>query len=147
MQTYHPQSPLPQTLSIGEKLGVVVHSSQDVPRALSQGLPLKSLTFLAEQLAVSQLEMLRLTDISEASLRRRRKTGHFLPQESERIYRYAEVFQAALELFEDEVAARDWLKRPRGYFQDTAPLEVARSEYGARRVLLFIAQLEAGTYV
>ena len=147
MNTYHPPIPLPLELPIAGLLGVPLHSSQDIPHALRVGLPFSSLSNLAKQLELSQTEALHLTDISEASLRRRRKVGLFSSEESERIFRYAEVVQAAFDLFGDEESARGWLKRPRAYFQEQSPLEVARSEYGARKLLEYIAQLEVGSYL
>ncbi len=146
-ETYRSDPPAVATLPVGERLGLRFHSAQDIPEALSAGLPLESLTRLGEQLGLSQAETLNLVAISEASLRRRRKQGHFTSEESERLYRFADLLQAVQELFEDEGAAVGWLKRPRAYFQDRTPLEVARSEYGARKVLEFIAQLEVGAYV
>ena len=55
--------------------------------------------------------------------------------------------QAARELFGDENAALGWLKRPRSYFQERTLLDVARSEYGVRKVLELSAQLDVGAYV
>ena len=82
--------------------------------------------------------------MSEATLHRRFAEGRFKAEESERLYRYVELFERAVTLFEDEAKARVWLGKPALALGGETPLEFAKSEQGAREVLDVIERLEYG---
>jgi putative toxin-antitoxin system antitoxin component (TIGR02293 family) len=76
---------------------------------------------------------------------RRRREGRLLPAESDRLLRAARVWGLALELFEgDADAARRWLAAPSRALGGKPPLEVARTEIGAREVEQLVGRLEHG---
>jgi putative toxin-antitoxin system antitoxin component (TIGR02293 family) len=54
--------------------------------------------------------------------------------ESERTERLARVLAHAEYAWDDREQARDWMNKPHRELQDRSPLEVARTELGARRV-------------
>ena len=61
---------------------------------------------------------------------------------TERLYRMGTVTRMAIEVFEDEAAAIEWMRQPNRAFDDTAPLELMDTEPGAvsvRQVLNAIA--------
>ena len=60
---------------------------------------------------------------------------------------YERVFGRALELFEgDSQAAERWLSSPRAALGGATPLELAKTEAGAREVEALIGRLEHGVF-
>jgi putative toxin-antitoxin system antitoxin component (TIGR02293 family) len=61
---------------------------------------------------------------------------------TERVYRMGTVTRMAIEVFEDQAAAIDWMRQPNRAFDGTAPLDLMDTEPGAvavRQVLNAIA--------
>ena len=61
---------------------------------------------------------------------------------SERLWRLADLMTMARDVFEDEEAAKTWLRTPNRAFRDAAPMEYLDTEPGAmavRQVLNAIA--------
>ena len=52
----------------------------------------------------------------------------------------------ATEVFEDEAAAREWLKSPAVAFGGESPLSFADTEIGAREVEILLGRLEHGVF-
>ena len=110
---------------------------------LERGLPVDTFGWLQSLLGISQKSLASYLGLSEATLHRRFAKGQFRAEESERLYRYTEVFEKAVELFEDEAKARAWMGKPARALGQS-PLDFARSERGAREVLDVIERLEHG---
>ena len=87
-----------------------------------------------------------LLGISRATLHRRRKSGRLESPECERIVRFARLLGRATEVFEDEDAAREWLKSPAVAFSGESPLSFADTEVGAREVEFLLGRLEHGVF-
>ena len=67
---------------------------------------------LQKTLGVTSAEFVRITKISLRTLQRRQKSGKFLPDESERIFRLSCAVDQALHVMRDEEAARSWMNMP-----------------------------------
>ncbi len=130
--------------SYGAALGLKVGNLGELLERLRSGLPSGSFASLQALLAISQKELASYLGLSEATLHRRFRAGQFNAEESERLYRYVEIFERAKELFDDEVKARAWLKRPALALGGETPLDFAKRERGAREVLDMIDRLEHG---
>ncbi len=86
-----------------------------------------------------------LTQIRSRTLTRRREEGKLDPEESDRLLRASRIFGRALELFEgDDDAARTWLSSDQPALGGVPPLEMAKSEVGAKEVENLIGRLEHG---
>ena len=131
----------------GAVLGIKARDSTDIIDALETGLAYKSLTFLQQATGFS-LEMLAdWTGISLRTLHRRSSEGRFRVDESERIYRAANIFHLALRLFEgDQDAARHWLTTPQSALHHKSPLQFSQTELGARQVEDLIGRLQYGVF-
>jgi len=104
---------------------------------------------LAEELNVPQSTVLKVARIAPATLSRRRKgpSGLLSPEESDRVYRIAAAYRAAVQLFEgDEAAARGWLNEPARALGGNTPLQYLDTETGAGAVHDLIGRLEHGVY-
>ncbi|MEI8294252.1 MAG: antitoxin Xre/MbcA/ParS toxin-binding domain-containing protein [bacterium] len=102
---------------------------------------------LRDWLDVTDEQLAVLLDISRATLHRRKKTGHFDKNESDRIARLARVFGKAYELFGSEEAAREWLKAPAHAMNGETPIAFCDTEVGARMVEDLIGQIDHGVFV
>ena len=96
----------------GTGLGLSVHTTGELLERLEQGLPADTFSRLQSLLGVSQKSLASYLGLSEATLHRRFAEGRFRAEESERLYRYAEVFEKTAYLFEDEAKAKAWLAKP-----------------------------------
>jgi putative toxin-antitoxin system antitoxin component (TIGR02293 family) len=119
----------------------------DLTRAtalVQKGLPWSEVEFLAEQLGVTLAEFSELLGVSEPTFFRRRKQKRFTPDESDHIMRFARLWSMALETFEQEEGARTWLKAPAIGLKGRVPLQVSRSETGAREVEALLQRIDYG---
>lgn len=70
--------------------------------------------------------------------------AHIDTAASERIWRLANVASMANEVFEDEDAAKAWLRTPNKAFQDLAPMKFVNTEPGAMSVRLVLNAIATG---
>ncbi|WP_122300672.1 antitoxin Xre/MbcA/ParS toxin-binding domain-containing protein, partial [Pseudomonas syringae] len=83
--------------------------------------------------------------IAPATLQRRLKVRRFNAEESDRLFRLAAVYKAALDLFEDDTeATRLWLANPVYGLGNRRPLERLATSAEAQAVLDLIGRLEHG---
>ncbi len=113
---------------------------------IRRGLPVKVLDLLTEELGVSQQTLLKVVALPSATLaRRRRPPGRLSPQESDRVYRVAAAYRAALQLFEgDAETARRWMSEPAKALGGNTPIQHLDTEAGAGEVQDLIGRLEHG---
>ena len=87
----------------------------------------------------------RLVEIPERTLARRRETGRFQAEESDRLVRASRVVGRAIELFEGNMeAARRWLTSPHRALGEHTPLDLATTGVGALEVENLVGRLEHG---
>ena len=85
--------------------------------------------------------------LKPSALAKRRADGRFTVDESDRLVRLGRLWAAALELHEgDEAAARRWMTGGKAALGGGTPLELARTEVGAREVEQLIGRLEHGVF-
>ena len=124
----------------GEKtLGRRVRTLDDLRRMVEDGLPLESLTRLVDRVAEPAL---RYRVVPKATLHRRRR--HLSLEESERLERLARVTALAEDTWEDDDLAHEFLRSPQPQLGNARPLDLARSELGARQIEELLMKLEFG---
>jgi putative toxin-antitoxin system antitoxin component (TIGR02293 family) len=111
---------------------------------VEKGLPWAEVEFLAEALGLTLAEFAELLGVSQPTFFRRRKQKRFTSDESDHIMRFARLWSMALDTFEDEHGAREWLKAPAIGLKGRVPLEVSRSETGAREVEALLQRIDHG---
>lgn len=93
----------------------------------------------------SEQELREVAGIPRSSLQRREREGRFSPTESDRLYRVAEVWLAAIRLWSgDAQAARAWLTRPAKGLGRKRPIDLLQTMLGTQQVLDLIGRLEYG---
>ena len=114
---------------------------------VEEGLSFGALERLRQNMGLSMDEMAGLVQIRPRTLDRRKKEGWLRPEESDRLLRASRVFGRAIALFEgDGEGALGWLSTPQMALGGAVPLEMARTEIGAREVEGLIGRLEHGVF-
>ncbi|MGE9269060.1 MAG: type II RES/Xre toxin-antitoxin system antitoxin [Verrucomicrobiales bacterium] len=140
------ESFLPAALHPGLQEEAAVYQARPIVERLRQGLPLAEFRTLQELLDIPEEELGRLLGISPATLNRRKKARRFAMPESERIVRFARLFGLAMDVFEAEEAAREWLKTSNPGTANEAPLSYADTEFGAREVENLLGRIDHGIF-
>jgi putative toxin-antitoxin system antitoxin component (TIGR02293 family) len=97
--------------------------------------------------ALPYSQLLDAIRLPASTFTRRKKAGRLSADESERLYRLAAAFRRAVELFGGNVAAaRAWFTRPCRGLGGVTPLEMTKTEVGAREVGDLIGRLEHGVF-
>lgn len=107
-------------------------------RHIEQGLPYGEFERLQAALSLSAERLAKVTGMHPRTLQRRRKEGFFTFVESDRLYRFQDLFRRASEALESEAAAASWLARPSPRFEGCSPLEYAATEPGYQELILVI---------
>src|ERR1044071_586426 len=116
-------------------IGVKVKNPVELIKHVEKGLAFTAVEALQQQMALATKEMARLLDIKFRTFLRRKEAGRLQPAESDRVLRASRLFARAQDLFEgDQKAARRWLLTPQRALGGAVPLEIARTEVGAREV-------------
>jgi putative toxin-antitoxin system antitoxin component (TIGR02293 family) len=112
---------------------------------IERGLAYSAFERFQRNTALSRQLMIRLVEISERTLARRREAGRLERDESDRLVRASRVFARALELFDGDIdEARRWLTTPLRALGGHVPLEFASTDVGAKEVENIIGRLEHG---
>lgn len=128
-------------------IGLKVKNSVDLVKHVEKGLAFAAVESLQNQMKLASKEMAKLLDIKYRTFVRRKETGRLQSSESDRVLRTSRLFARAKDLFEgDENAARDWLLSPARALGGAVPLDLARTEVGAREVEKLIGRLEHGVF-
>ena len=111
-----------------------IRSFDDLETLVARGLPKKAAFNVVATLRASADARGRLLAYiaSPATLKRRRE--RLKSDESERTERLARIVATARHVWGEEELARKFLTEPHMMLRDRAPIEVAMSELGARRV-------------
>ena len=110
------------------------------------GLPLSSVDRLRASLKLDEKEVLKVVGISVRTFQRRRREKRPLDAiESDRLYRLAKIEARAVEVFQDEEKAIDWLKTPNRALGDM-PIQMLDTEAGTDMVERILARIEYGVY-
>jgi len=88
--------------------------------------------------------LIKLLGISERTFARRKTHGRLAVDESDRVVRYALLLVLAIEMFEDEGDAAEWLKASALALGGETPLSHATTEMGGRNVERLIGRIEHG---
>src|SRR5438105_1886049 len=132
----------------GGSLGLKVKDGVALHEKILGGFPFAALKRFEKQSELPAAAILEVIDLPARTLARRKAAGKLHPDESDRLYRLARVFERAVELFEgDRAEAARWLTTPRPALGGPTPLSLVRTEVGAREVEALIHKLEHGVFV
>jgi putative toxin-antitoxin system antitoxin component (TIGR02293 family) len=121
-------------------------TSQDWISIVRRGLPAMAIEALARAVQLTQAELGAILAIPERTLLRRKKEGILNTEESAKLVRVARVMHRAIEVFEDQAAALDWLKHPNQVLGHASPLSLLDTDLGAESVLDTLGRIEHGVF-
>ena len=128
-------------------LGLEPADTARLVEQVEKGFSYGELEHLQANVSLSRSELADLVQVKPRTLDRRKREGHLLPEESDRLLRVSRVFGKALELFEgDPKSAREWLSAPQTALGGAVPLDMARTDIGAREVEALAGRLEHGVF-
>jgi putative toxin-antitoxin system antitoxin component (TIGR02293 family) len=131
---------------IERKLGTKnLHSDQDIARLVEKRLPVSSLESLTSH-GVSDDEIYKYVLPRRTLVHRRSKREPLTHDESDRAVRIARITSLAEEIFGEDAKAARWLRKPKTRFEGRTPMEVLRTEAGARLVEEMLLQLDYGIF-
>lgn len=129
-----------------EAIGIPARGAR-LHQALRDGIPYTVYKQLVSVAGLEHQKLAKYLVIAPATLRRRAKAGKFKVEESDRLYRFAEVLKAAIDLFEgDREQAVDWLSSPVRGLGERRPVDMLATSAEAKAVLDLIGRLEHGVF-
>jgi putative toxin-antitoxin system antitoxin component (TIGR02293 family) len=111
---------------------------------INAGLEWPEVEHLGALLDLPLSRLCELLQIPQATMTRRRQQGRFDQQESDRIMRFARLWFLACEAVGGPEGARSWLTREQYGLRGAMPLELARTEVGAREVEALLQRIHFG---
>jgi len=116
-------------------------------RHVEAGLPAASAVAFKNALGLTNEELAALLGVSSRTLARWQPGKSRLDAVSgDRLLRSARLFSIAIEVLEDSDAAARWLKSPQRALAGAIPLQLARTDVGARAVEVLLGRMEHGVY-
>lgn len=127
--------------------GLRLLDARGVVKLVNAGLPYPALERFQQNADLPIRELAAAISVPLRTLDRRKSAGKLEPEESDRAVRLSRVFAAALGLFEgDDDAARAWLKKRQPQLGNERPMDLLRTEVGAREVERLVGRLEHGVF-
>ena len=124
-----------------------VESDSELRLITREGLPVDTLTTLAQEIAVDRKTLAKIVGISERTLSRRIANGdRFTAEESDRVVRLARVVAMATDTLGTSQKASSWLQRPNRVLEDQRPLDLLDTDTGVRAVETVLGRIEYGLY-
>lgn len=124
-----------------------VASDTDLRVMTREGLPVGTLSTLAEELNVERKTLAKVVGISDRTLSRRLATGSKLSaEESDRTMRVARVFASAKETLGTAEKASRWLQKSNLALGGHVPLDLLDTDSGVREVETILNRIEYGLY-
>lgn len=145
--TFVPSATHMPATRIGKAFGLKGMETASLMQAVKSGLSWNAVHKFLGITGLSQQDLAKYLTIPERTFARRREAGTFDRRESEQLLRLAEIYQAALDLFDDDTAAtRTWLTAPVKGLGNARPIDFAQSEFGAREVRDLMGRLADGAF-
>jgi len=123
-------------------------SPLDLIETIRQGLPKQALERLAEALRLKVLDLEHILPVSKRTLQRYgQQNGKFLPKElSDHMLQAAKVYARAVDVFEDEERALEWLQATIVALGGRIPMSLLDTSAGVDLVLAELGRLEYGVF-
>lgn len=117
----------------------------DVIARMRSGTPARTIPHIASTLGISQDKLFELLDLPKSTVKGRISANGMLSStEQDRVYRAEKVLARAVQVLEDEDAARAWLNRENRSLGGEVPLALLDTEPGYELVLDTLGQIEYG---
>ncbi len=138
----------PDVLKVAQNLGGArvlrtdVETVADLERAVGRGLPFAALKYVVRHFPARQKSRVQQIVVPRSTLQRREEEGRLRPAESERLERIARLATLAEQVWESAEEAQRFLTSPHPQLENQAPIELAATDLGTRRVETLLWKLE-----
>jgi len=106
-----------------------------------------ALTHVSESLGISGKALMGALNISPTTYKRRARKGELMtPEESDRLFRLAQVFALAIDVFDSEENAAAWFQEEIMALGGERPIDLMRTSVGVREVEDVLGRLDHGVY-
>ena len=130
---------------LGLSAGIGHRSPIGLVMEIERGLPLGAVERIARIVAPSDTQF-KYRLVPRATYERRKTTKTLSPEEGTKLARLARVWGLALDVWKDELEARDFLFRAHPMIEDRRPVDVViQSEFGAEIVIDILNALRYGS--
>lgn len=123
-----------------------IQSPADAIRLIKDGIPARAIAALMSRLRLSRQQFSKITGISERTLARRLGGERLNLEESNRVYRLAQIMARAEAAFGSEEKACLWLSRANRSLGGALPIELLETEAGTEEVRKSLGRIEHGIY-
>ena len=124
-------------------LGEEIASEADLARVVARRIPLRALAHLTRG-GFSEQEVAEYVIPPRTRRHRKMRREPLTVEESDRLVRLARMQSMAEDVFENAEKANRWLREPLGILDGRSPLEVARTDSGARLIEQILAKIDWG---
>ena len=132
------------TFSAIQSFSLNANTHSEVIALLETGLPFAAFKHLQASLKTTEQVLAQAISVPTATLARRKKTGRFNLEESDRLLRIGRLVSQSQTLFRIPSGAATWFAKPARTLGGKTPLEYARTEVGAREVEALLERLLDG---
>ena len=124
-----------------------VDSDSELTLLTREGVPVGTLTLLAQELDVERKTVANVIGISDRTLSRRiAKDERLSAQESDRMVRLARVFALATDTLGTAQKASLWLQSPNNVLEGQTPFSLLDTDAGVRSVETVLGRIAWGVY-
>jgi putative toxin-antitoxin system antitoxin component (TIGR02293 family) len=114
--------------------------------AVESGVPIDTMTTFATASGIPLKDLYNVVIPARTLKHRRERREPLSLDESDKLARLVRVFDHTVKVFGDPDRARAWLNKPKKRFDGRTPLDMLRTEVGARLVEEFLGQIEYGMF-
>ena len=135
------------SVALGGKkaLGKSADKAGDYNAIIQSGISVEAGNHFKDLLHLTDKEFSKVLGISERSFHRKKGAKAKLSvNASDRLYRFARIFSYAVEVIGSEDNARKWLLAPHFSFEGKTPLEMLKTDAGAKDVEVVLAAIRYG---
>lgn len=139
---------------IQDLLGIAQDRKQPLEpsQMIAAGIPASAIAKVKQVTGLSEQQMALVVGISRRTLSRRIQQAttdsstRLTAAQSDRLYRLARIVARAVEVFGDQVEAKQWLNEPKLALNGRSPLEVISTEPGVEQVDIMLGRIEHGIF-
>lgn len=121
-------------------------TSMDMASMSRRGVSSSTVDKITDFMDITQKELSNVLAIPERTLVRRKGAEMLPSDESGKLVRMARVIERAEGVFEDQDAARDWLKSANTSLSGETPMSMLDTEFGAEAVMDTLGRIEHGVF-
>ena len=129
-----------------KKIGRSIRSDRDLEKIVTEGLPAELVEIVVDRIYPNASNKYYGQVVPRATLNRKLNSKLSLPlQYSEKVERLARIYAFALEVWESEEDAREFMTKKHPMLDDRTPFETAMTDLGARQVEQVLGRLMFGS--